>query len=153
MTLIKPGFVFVQWCIVYSWLCLFHTVQTNSSGSTDIDYPSLPSTLPSLSSLPHLGPVKHVPIPPELLQEFQSTHTSHTRLHSRRTWKLNWWHDSSFYTSTIMMALTPFFTDILLSSVQYIGFSLVHNVTLELTVALVGSSLVHNMTLELTLCQ
>jgi nuclear pore complex protein Nup155 len=43
---------------------------TNCSGATDTDYPSLPSVLPQLSSLPFLGQSTHVPLPPELLQEF-----------------------------------------------------------------------------------
>ena len=45
---------------------------TNCSGATDTDYPSFPSVLPQLSSLPYLGQSTHVPLPPELLQEFDS---------------------------------------------------------------------------------
>ena len=65
-------------------LLFLSSVQTNCSGFTDIDYPSLPSTLPSLGSLPHLGSIKHIPIPPELLQEFQSilTHKHTPDTHS-----------------------------------------------------------------------
>ena len=46
--------------------------QTNASGTTDTDYPSLPSALPALGSLPFIGQVTHTPLPHELLQEFDS---------------------------------------------------------------------------------
>ena len=43
-----------------------------ASGASDMDYPFLLSSLPSLSCLPFIGQVTHVPLPPELLQEFDS---------------------------------------------------------------------------------
>lgn len=46
--------------------------QTNASGTTDTDYPSLPSALPALGSLPFIGQITHTPLPRELLQEFDS---------------------------------------------------------------------------------
>jgi nuclear pore complex protein Nup155 len=46
--------------------------QTNASGASDIDYPSFPSVLPPLSSLPLIGQTTHVPLPPELVQEFDN---------------------------------------------------------------------------------
>ena len=49
--------------------CFCSSEQTNCSGQTDVDYHALP---PSLTSLPYMGQVNHVPLPPELLQEFES---------------------------------------------------------------------------------
>ena len=47
--------------------------QTNCTGFTDGDYPCLDTSLPALADLPSLNPdVHHVPLPPELIEEFQS---------------------------------------------------------------------------------
>lgn len=47
-------------------------VHTNTSGLADIDYPCLESSLPTLGSLTTAVPLRHTPLPPELVQEFQS---------------------------------------------------------------------------------
>lgn len=59
-------------CSIWSSLL---AVQTNTSGLADIDYPSLEGSLPTLGSLTTVVPLRHTPLPPELLQEFQSIHT------------------------------------------------------------------------------
>lgn len=48
---------------------------TNGSGYSDTDYPALGQVLPALTAMPLLGEVHHTPLPPELLQEFESIHT------------------------------------------------------------------------------
>ena len=51
---------------------------TNGSGQSDVDYPALTSSLPSLGGMPFLGEVNHTPLPPELLQEFESIPYNYT---------------------------------------------------------------------------
>ena len=63
---------------IHAWFC--SSEQTNCSGQTDVDYHALP---PSLASLPYVGQVNHVPLPPELLQEFESILTDMLQAHPR----------------------------------------------------------------------
>ena len=47
--------------------------QTNCTGLADGDYPCLDTSLPALANLPLLNAdIHHVPLPPELVEEFQS---------------------------------------------------------------------------------
>ena len=48
--------------------------QTNCTGHADGDYPSLETSIPSLADLHILKHDQHVPLPPELIEEFQSIH-------------------------------------------------------------------------------
>lgn len=53
-------------------LC-FHPQETsNASGNTDRDYPAVQSYWPALESMPFLGEVNCTPLPPELVQAFES---------------------------------------------------------------------------------
>ena len=48
------------------------TAQTNFSGHAEVDYPKLVNYFASLDGLPSVVHKHHVPLPSELLQEFQS---------------------------------------------------------------------------------
>ena len=49
------------------------TGQTNCSGHADGDYPCLDNSVSALANLPLLNPdIHHVPLPPELIEEFHS---------------------------------------------------------------------------------
>jgi len=51
---------------------LFFAAQTNFSGHAEVDYPKLGNYFASLEGLPSVLRKHHVPLPAELLQEFQS---------------------------------------------------------------------------------
>jgi hypothetical protein len=48
--------------------------ETCVSGQSDIDYPSLSTAFPALKTMPFISDVNHVPIPKEVLHEFESNH-------------------------------------------------------------------------------
>ena len=55
----------------------WYTGQTNCSGHADVDYPCLDTSVPALANLPLLNPdIHHVPLPPELIEEFHSIFVS-----------------------------------------------------------------------------
>ena len=54
-------------------ILLFNALaQTNVSGHAEMDYPHLESYFPLLEGLPSVVQKRHIPLPAELLQEFQS---------------------------------------------------------------------------------
>jgi nuclear pore complex protein Nup155 len=46
--------------------------ETCVSGQSDIDYPSLSTAFPALKTMPFISDVNHVPIPKEVLHEFEN---------------------------------------------------------------------------------
>lgn len=63
-------------CALFRTCLPFLSAQTNISGNADIDYPSLATSLPALSSMSSIVQIRHTPLPPELVQEFQSILTN-----------------------------------------------------------------------------
>ena len=59
-------------CAIIRNISYWSTALTNASGHADIDYPSFEQSLPILGSLTSVGPLRHTPLPPELVQEFES---------------------------------------------------------------------------------
>ena len=59
-------------------MCLSpYTAKTNFSGATDNDYPVASNPNLDLASLPFVGPVKRVPLPQELVDQFNRILTLH----------------------------------------------------------------------------